>query len=292
MEAAAPPSFFCPISKEIMRDPVIVVADGHTYERAEIERWFRQSNKSPVTNNALYDTARSPNHALRNSIEEWLEKNFKLLPLSAISYVDTALSTGSLKTVHRGTLSGHPQPVAVLRMRNGGTVEEEAAKLVKLGRHNALVRYLGICTEGPEQLLITELALHGSLDSFLEQHEAEVTMQHKLLMLEQVCSGMVALDALGIVHRDLAARNVLVFDFDAQNYDHPRQDYRLRPGLRPALSDARVWSAERRCAVSLDAARGAEEAPLLREKRRLVLRRDRVGAAHRRRRALCFRYFQ
>jgi serine/threonine protein kinase len=102
-------------------------------------------------------------------------------------------------------------------MRNGGTCEEEAAKLVKLGRHNALVRYLGICTEGPEQLLITELALHGSLDRFLEQHEALVPKEHKLLMLEQICGGMVALDALAIVHRDLAARNVLVFDFDAEN---------------------------------------------------------------------------
>ena len=71
MEASAPPSFLCPISKEIMRDPVIVVSDGHTYERAEIERWFKQSNKSPITNVALYNTTITPNHALRKSIEEW-----------------------------------------------------------------------------------------------------------------------------------------------------------------------------------------------------------------------------
>ena len=33
---AAPPSFFCPISFELMQDPVCTV-DGHTYERAEIQ---------------------------------------------------------------------------------------------------------------------------------------------------------------------------------------------------------------------------------------------------------------
>ena len=62
----------------------------------------------------------------------------------------------------------------MLRMRMGGSCEEEAAKLVKLARHSGLVRYLGLCTEGPEQLLLTELAPHGSLDCFLEAHEDQV----------------------------------------------------------------------------------------------------------------------
>ena len=35
----APDALCCPISMEIMRDPAIA-ADGHTYERAEIESWF------------------------------------------------------------------------------------------------------------------------------------------------------------------------------------------------------------------------------------------------------------
>jgi hypothetical protein len=30
--------YFCPISMEMMEDPV-VAADGHSYERAEIEKW-------------------------------------------------------------------------------------------------------------------------------------------------------------------------------------------------------------------------------------------------------------
>jgi hypothetical protein len=58
-----------------------------------------------------------------------------------------------------------------------GSCEEAAAKLVKLGRHPGLVQYLGLCTEGSEQLLLTELAPHGSLDQFLTAHEDEVTLR-------------------------------------------------------------------------------------------------------------------
>ena len=38
----------CPITHEIMNDPVIA-ADGHTYERRAIERWLSQKNYSPMT---------------------------------------------------------------------------------------------------------------------------------------------------------------------------------------------------------------------------------------------------
>ncbi len=44
-----PKEYICPISNEIMLDPV-VCSDGHTYERAAIETWFSGHLTSPVTN--------------------------------------------------------------------------------------------------------------------------------------------------------------------------------------------------------------------------------------------------
>ena len=38
----------CPISSDIMRDPVIL-EDGHSYERDEIENWFSRNDTSPNT---------------------------------------------------------------------------------------------------------------------------------------------------------------------------------------------------------------------------------------------------
>ena len=216
MDALAPPSFLCPVGQELMRDPV-TCADGHSYERTSIEQWLASHNTSPKTGAVLANNTLTPNHALRNSIEEWLTANFKLVPRSAVTFDERAIATGSFKTVHRGTLSGRSGPIAVLRMRAGGSCEEEAAKLVKLGRHEGLVRYLGLCVEGPEQLLLTELAEHGSLYKFLEDHEDAVTLPHKLTMMQQACGGMIALSGAGMVHRDLATRNILVFAFDAND---------------------------------------------------------------------------
>eukprot|EP00930_Biecheleria_cincta_P047837 TRINITY_DN33236_c0_g1_i1.p1 TRINITY_DN33236_c0_g1~~TRINITY_DN33236_c0_g1_i1.p1 ORF type:complete len:396 (+),score=79.84 TRINITY_DN33236_c0_g1_i1:49-1236(+) len=63
-----PPSFRCPISQEVMRDPV-VTADGHTYERSSIEEWFRQGRRtSPLTNVSLPNRELLSNLALREAV--------------------------------------------------------------------------------------------------------------------------------------------------------------------------------------------------------------------------------
>jgi len=58
-------AFLCPITHDIMRDPV-VSADGHTYERSAIEHWLQRSRKSPMTGQILRYSALYPNQALRN----------------------------------------------------------------------------------------------------------------------------------------------------------------------------------------------------------------------------------
>ena len=74
MSSVPPPSdFLCAISLEIMKDPVIA-ADGHSYERANIERWFQHHNTSPKTGAQLSSTALIPNHTLKSVIEEWVQK--------------------------------------------------------------------------------------------------------------------------------------------------------------------------------------------------------------------------
>mmetsp|Transcript_2953 Transcript_2953/g.9956 ORF Transcript_2953/g.9956 Transcript_2953/m.9956 type:complete len:81 (-) Transcript_2953:1645-1887(-) len=67
-------SFRCPISMEIMSDPVFA-ADGHTYERVEIERWLQTRDTSPLTNEKLPHKMLTPNHNLRSQILEYQQKN-------------------------------------------------------------------------------------------------------------------------------------------------------------------------------------------------------------------------
>jgi U-box domain len=63
-----PHSFLCPITQSIFVDPVIA-SDGFSYERSAIERWFRTSDKSPVTGMKITRLI-FPNHSLRGAIDE------------------------------------------------------------------------------------------------------------------------------------------------------------------------------------------------------------------------------
>jgi len=61
-------AFLCPITREIMNDPVIC-CDGHTYEREAIDMWLKSNSRSPKTNQPLHSRILIPNHAMRNSID-------------------------------------------------------------------------------------------------------------------------------------------------------------------------------------------------------------------------------
>ena len=53
-----------------------------------------------------------------------------------------------------------------------------------------------------------EFAEHGSLQSFVQTHEFNITQL--LTMAGEICDGLAYLHARHYIHRDIAARNVLV----------------------------------------------------------------------------------
>ncbi|KAH1099180.1 hypothetical protein J1N35_016101 [Gossypium stocksii] len=75
-----PNEFLCPITLEIMTDPVIV-ATGQTYERESITKWLNSNHRTcPKTGQTLDHLSLAPNFALRNLILQWCEKNNFELP--------------------------------------------------------------------------------------------------------------------------------------------------------------------------------------------------------------------
>ncbi|WOH04624.1 hypothetical protein DCAR_0624035 [Daucus carota subsp. sativus] len=68
-------SFYCPITREVMEDPV-ETSSGQTFERKAIEEWLASgSNLCPMTNIVLETPLFRPNKTLRQSIEEWKDRN-------------------------------------------------------------------------------------------------------------------------------------------------------------------------------------------------------------------------
>jgi hypothetical protein len=75
------PDYACPISLVIMRDPV-VTDDGQSYERTEIEAWFKTQREAnePLTSPLrapLKSSELVPNHSLRRAIEAAVQAQLK-----------------------------------------------------------------------------------------------------------------------------------------------------------------------------------------------------------------------
>lgn len=75
--AQFPDDFRCPISLEIMSDPVIL-SSGHTFDRSSIQRWVDSGHRTcPITKLPISDpVSLIPNHALRSLISNYTLVSF------------------------------------------------------------------------------------------------------------------------------------------------------------------------------------------------------------------------
>eukprot|EP00121_Abeoforma_whisleri_P005064 Awhi_evm1s4580 len=67
-----PQSFLCPLTLQIMKDPVMD-GEGNSYEREAIEKWLDCKSHSPVTRNPL---------SLKEAIESYLGNPSAMTPKS------------------------------------------------------------------------------------------------------------------------------------------------------------------------------------------------------------------
>ncbi|KAL7189904.1 hypothetical protein ACSBR1_039528 [Camellia fascicularis] len=80
-----PADFCCPLSLELMTDPVIV-ASGQTYERAFIRKWIDLGlTVCPKTRQTLAHTNLIPNYVVKALIANWCEVNNVKLPMKCMS---------------------------------------------------------------------------------------------------------------------------------------------------------------------------------------------------------------
>jgi len=73
-QEAVPDYLICPITCDIMTDPV-VDPEGNTYERSAIMQWLVDNPISPITRNPLHINQLVPNRAIREVLEKFNNKN-------------------------------------------------------------------------------------------------------------------------------------------------------------------------------------------------------------------------
>ncbi|KAK8655676.1 hypothetical protein V6N13_108248 [Hibiscus sabdariffa] len=75
IELTVPREFRCPISLDLMKDPV-TLSTGITYDRDSIDKWIEAGNFTcPLTNQVLTSLEPIPNHAIRKNIQDWCVEN-------------------------------------------------------------------------------------------------------------------------------------------------------------------------------------------------------------------------
>ncbi|KAK2982499.1 hypothetical protein RJ640_026342 [Escallonia rubra] len=90
-----PDEFRCPISLDLMRDPVIV-ASGHTYDRNSIAQWINSGHHTcPKSGQRLIHMALIPNYALKSLLHQWCQDNN--VPLTDSSSSSSNLERSSSK---------------------------------------------------------------------------------------------------------------------------------------------------------------------------------------------------
>ncbi|CAL9120336.1 unnamed protein product [Musa textilis] len=159
VEAELPEDFRCPISMEVMTDPVIL-SSGHTFDRASIQRWLDSGNRTcPLTNLPLPPSpSLIPNHALRSLISNFLS----LRPATAVS--DDALLLARLSFP-----SDTSSLAAVLRLAQH---RRHAARrlLADSGAASVLLRHAA----APDRPDLQELSLRALLHLSLDGDDARV----------------------------------------------------------------------------------------------------------------------
>ncbi|CAL0312142.1 unnamed protein product [Lupinus luteus] len=125
--AVIPEDFLCPISLELMRDPVIV-ATGQTYERSYIQRWIDCGNTTcPKTQQKLQHLTLTPNYVLRSLISQWCIENNIEQP--------TGLTNGKMKKSDGSfrDVTGDIEAIeALVRKLSSRSIEERRAAVTEI----------------------------------------------------------------------------------------------------------------------------------------------------------------
>ena len=165
---APPRELICPITQEILRDPVLC-SDGHTYERSSLVTWFSMGrNRSPVTNSLLEDTS--------------------------IDRLVSNLAVSSMATLHREKLGGLLLTLCEGVKRRGGRCRDGGVRVEGLVDAGADVNVRGDGGNTPlHSVSITSLKFNmGSYVSLLTLL-APPAINHKQMQNQLIQSGNINL---------------------------------------------------------------------------------------------------
>ncbi|CAN1255338.1 U-box domain-containing protein 1 [Linum perenne] len=170
-----PDEFRCPISLDLMRDPVIV-ASGHTYDRSSIAQWINSGHHTcPKSGQRLIHMALIPNYALKSLVHQWCqENNIPLVDCSSPSSENERRSrkdTGKTAVDH---ISATKAAVEAVKMTAEFLVGKLAMGSPEVQRQAAYELRLLAKTGMDNRRIIAEAGAIPFLVSILNSHDSRI----------------------------------------------------------------------------------------------------------------------
>ncbi|XP_030952784.1 cysteine-rich receptor-like protein kinase 2 [Quercus lobata] len=133
---------------------------------------------------------------------------------------ENKLGEGGFGDVYKGTLK-NGKMVAVKKLAIGQSSRAKAdfeseVKLISNVHHRNLIRLLGCCSKGPEQILVYEYMANSSLDRFLfGERRGSLNWKQRIDIILGTARGLAYLHEefhVCIIHRDIKTGNILLDD--------------------------------------------------------------------------------
>jgi hypothetical protein len=160
----ANPNYYCPITQELMRDPV-VDRDGNSYERSAIMVWLERNQLSPITRNPMNAGDLVPNRSLRSSIEDFINSSVQQQsgePTVTVATEETRTAPTPAADV---AMPEFEPPVLTLLADSSRDTESEKTFMVsvKAGNPSSLRRHPAtiVCVVDTSGSMCSEAAVQG-----------------------------------------------------------------------------------------------------------------------------------
>ncbi|CAN6469850.1 unnamed protein product [Victoria cruziana] len=201
-------SFICPLTKQVMKDPV-VLESSQSYERAAIQYWFDRCADDgreptcPVTGRVLKSLKINPNLGLAGAIDEWISRNIDIQIISAVQHLSeepasAELISNEIKNMHR---ISDEHPSKLYKVRNAGLVplivrllRDSSSEIVGPGtRSRVLMTLLNMAKdEESKNIMIEEgvmrLAIHSLIGNLKEEGEFALKLLLEFSSDEHYCT--------------------------------------------------------------------------------------------------------
>ncbi|XP_054788219.1 U-box domain-containing protein 1-like [Prosopis cineraria] len=245
-----PDEFRCPISLDLMRDPVIV-SSGHTYDRISIAQWINSGHHTcPKSGQRLIHTALIPNYALKSVVQQWCYENNVPLNEPTSSSSSTSEDPNSKDNSSENTVDHIAAKKAAIdavkmtaeflvgKLATGSAeVQRQAAYELRLLAKTGMDNRRVIAEAGAIPFLVTLL---GSHDPRIQEHA--VTALFNLSIFDNNKVLIVAAGALDYIVEVLesgktmeARENAAAAIFSLTMFDDCKVDIGARPRAIPAL---------------------------------------------------------